>query len=73
LPSGCPACFGTPKGGKEREVPLPNAIGLQLSAHIADFPPVQRQAINRHTWNTTWQAALKAPLGGVQLSTYTSW
>lgn len=32
--------FSPPKGGKVRTVPLPDAIGLRLSAHIADHPPV---------------------------------
>jgi integrase len=76
-------CFGLPKGGKGREVPLPDAVGLRLSTHIADFPPVQvtlpwdrpgamsvtaellfatddHRAINRHTWNNAWRAALRA-------------
>jgi integrase len=30
----------TPKGGKERDVPLPESIALRLSAYIAAFPPV---------------------------------
>jgi len=31
--------FALPKGGKEREVPLPDSVALALSAHIAAFPP----------------------------------
>ena len=31
--------FAPPKGGKDREVPLPNSVGLLLSAHIAAHPP----------------------------------
>lgn len=31
--------FGPPKGGKEREVPLPDEVGLRLAAHIAEHPP----------------------------------
>jgi len=31
--------FSPPKGGKERDVPLPDAVALRLSAHIAAFPP----------------------------------
>lgn len=31
--------FAPPKGGKDREVPLPDAVGLRLSAHIAEHPP----------------------------------
>lgn len=31
--------FSPPKGGKERKVPLPEAVGLRLSAHIAAHPP----------------------------------
>lgn len=34
-------CFGPPKGGKERDVPLPDEVGLRLSAHIAAFPPAE--------------------------------
>ncbi|WP_043619263.1 site-specific integrase [Nonomuraea candida] len=33
--------FSPPKGGKTRTVPLPEAVGLRLSAHIAAFPPVE--------------------------------
>ena len=32
--------FAPPKGGKDREVPLPESVGLRLSAHIASCPPV---------------------------------
>ena len=32
--------FGPPKGGRERDVPLPESVSLRLSAHIAAFPPV---------------------------------
>lgn len=31
--------FAPPKGGKDREVPLPDSLGLLLSAHIAAHPP----------------------------------
>ncbi len=30
--------FGPPKGGKERDVPLPEVIKLRLSAHVRDCP-----------------------------------
>lgn len=33
-------CFGPPKNGKEREVPLPDEVGLRLAAHVAQHPPV---------------------------------
>jgi integrase len=33
-------CFALPKGGKERDIPLPDSIALRLSAHIAACPPV---------------------------------
>ena len=32
--------FAPPKGGKERDVPLPDSVALRLSAHIAAWPPV---------------------------------
>ena len=32
--------FAPPKGGKERDVPLPESVALRLSAHIAAYPPV---------------------------------
>src|SRR5262249_47723272 len=31
--------FAPPKGGKDREVPLPDEVALRLSAHIASWPP----------------------------------
>jgi integrase len=31
--------FAPPKGGKDRDVPLPDEVGLRLSAHIAAYPP----------------------------------
>jgi integrase len=31
--------FAAPKGGKERDVPLPGPVGIRLAAHIAEFPP----------------------------------
>lgn len=33
--------FGLPKGDKEREVPLPDAVSLALAAHIEAFPPAE--------------------------------
>jgi integrase len=32
--------FAPPKGGKERDIPLPESVALRLSAHIAAHPPV---------------------------------
>lgn len=32
--------FALPKGGKERDVPLPGAVSLALAAHIEAHPPV---------------------------------
>jgi integrase len=32
--------FAPPKGGKERDVPLPGSVALRLSAHIAAHPSV---------------------------------
>jgi integrase len=32
--------FAPPKGGRERDVPLPASVGLPLSAHVAEFPPI---------------------------------
>lgn len=32
--------FAPPRFGKTREVPLENSVGLALSAHLADYPPV---------------------------------
>jgi integrase len=37
---GSTLCFAPPKGGKERDIPLPDSIALRLSAHIAACPPV---------------------------------
>lgn len=33
--------FSPPKGGKTRSVPLPNTVGLRLSAHIKAYAPVR--------------------------------
>ena len=33
--------FALPKGGKEREVPLPEWVSLRLAAHIEAYPPVE--------------------------------
>ena len=32
--------FAPPKGGKERDIPLPDSIALRLAAHVEQFPPV---------------------------------
>jgi integrase len=37
---GTQMTFAPPKGGKERDIPLPESIALRLSAHIAAYPPV---------------------------------
>lgn len=34
-------CFGPPKRGKTRDVPLPGSVGLALAQHIAHNPPVE--------------------------------
>ncbi|WP_432871468.1 hypothetical protein [Microbispora rosea] len=33
-------CFAPPKGGKPRDVPLPESVALRLAAHMAEHPPV---------------------------------
>ena len=33
--------FALPKGGKERDVPLPEWVSLRLAAHIEAYPPVE--------------------------------
>jgi len=33
-------CFGPPKRGKTRDVPLPGSVGLALAQHIERHPPV---------------------------------
>jgi integrase len=33
--------FSLPKMDKERTVPLPDAVGLRLAAHITEYPPVK--------------------------------
>jgi integrase len=33
--------FGAPKGGKERDVPLPEMVALALAAHLQAFPAVK--------------------------------
>jgi integrase len=33
--------FGLPKGGKERDVPLPGPVSLALAAHLEAHPPVE--------------------------------
>jgi integrase len=37
---GAKLCFAPPKGGKPREVPLPEAVARRLMEHIAAYPPV---------------------------------
>ncbi|MGB3442985.1 MAG: tyrosine-type recombinase/integrase [Actinophytocola sp.] len=39
LVSGKP-CFGPPKGGKTRDVPLPASVAAAIRDHIAAYPPV---------------------------------
>ncbi|MBB4907260.1 tyrosine-type recombinase/integrase [Actinophytocola algeriensis] len=33
-------CFGPPKGGKTRDVPLPQSVAAAIRAHIETYPPV---------------------------------
>ncbi|WP_117197940.1 site-specific integrase [Nocardiopsis sp. TNDT3] len=33
-------CFAPPKGGKERDVPLPKSVAVPLAEHMQRFPPV---------------------------------
>jgi integrase len=37
---GSTLCFAPPKGGRERDIPLPDSIALRLSTHVAACPPV---------------------------------
>jgi len=37
---GSTMTFAPPKGGKERDVPLPESVALGLSGHIAAHPPM---------------------------------
>ncbi|WP_353941839.1 site-specific integrase [Streptomyces sp. HUAS MG91] len=41
LLQGTRPVFGPPKGGKERDVPLPETVAFALAAHITRHPPVQ--------------------------------
>lgn len=34
-------CFGPPKGNKDREVPVPDALQESIAAHAAEFEPVK--------------------------------
>jgi integrase len=34
-------CFGLPKRGKTREVPLPESVGRELRAHMEVYPPLE--------------------------------
>ena len=38
--TGTALCFAPPKGGRERDIPLPDSVALRLAAHIAAHPPV---------------------------------
>jgi integrase len=38
---GARVVFAPPKGGKERDVPLPESVKLRLAAHTAAYPPVR--------------------------------
>jgi integrase len=33
-------CFDLPKGGKARDVPLPDRVGLRLAEHIREYPAI---------------------------------
>lgn len=33
--------FAPPKGGKERDVPLPDSVLRDLDAYVDEFPPVE--------------------------------
>jgi hypothetical protein len=37
---GSTLCFAPPKGGRERDIPLPDSIALRLSTYVAACPPV---------------------------------
>lgn len=57
-----------PKGGKTREVPLPEVVALALAEHLRRFPPVdglvftsrERQPLDRNYMNALWKPALRA-------------
>jgi integrase len=36
---GVRPCFGLPKGGKQRDIPLPDSVALALARHIQQYPP----------------------------------
>lgn len=38
---GARVVFGLPKGGRTRDVPLPDSVALQLAAHLERFPSRQ--------------------------------
>jgi hypothetical protein len=38
--TGSTMTYAPPKGGKERDVPLPDSIALRLAAHVEQCPPV---------------------------------
>jgi hypothetical protein len=50
--------FAPPKGGKTRDVPMPEAVALELSAHLAAHPPHEVTL----PWETTDGTAATARL-----------
>lgn len=51
---GSRRCFGPPKGGGRREVPLPDLVAVALAEHIRRFPPA--------TVTLPWQSPDGAPI-----------
>lgn len=57
------AVFAPPKGGKLRDVPLPEPVADALRAHMKEFPPVFTGPRGGHVWRTSlneeaWKRAL---------------
>ncbi len=48
--------FAPPKGGRERDVPLPESVSLSLAAHIAQFA-LNRNYVNSYLWKPALEKA----------------
>jgi integrase len=65
------AWFSAPKGGRERDVPLPAPVALALAAHIEAYPPVpvtlpwHEPGSTRHGQPVTFPLMFTTPAGAV--------
>ncbi|HEY8983705.1 MAG TPA: hypothetical protein VIU15_29510 [Streptomyces sp.] len=64
LAAAAPSVFAPPKGGRLRDVPLPDSVAEALQEHIKKFPPVEIEPHAVQQFQSTKMPPIRAVCAG---------